>query len=210
VKLLWILQNFVTMHRFWDERYAEEGVYGHEPNPFWADQLSRCTGTHVLLPCEGEGRNAVWAAKEGWNVEAFDGSGVATATCLRWAQQAGVQLQATHADAFQFEGRAEGYDVVGLFYAHMPEPLRKSFHTRAMQWLRPGGTLLLEAFNSGQLRRTSGGPRDEKMLFTESLLSEDFIHLHVSLLKSESVELNEGPYHQGPAEIIRLVAHKPH
>ncbi len=196
------------MHRFWDERYEEEGVYGFEPTPFWAQQLAECPGTHVLLPCEGEGRNALWAAKTGWQVAAFDGSHVATATCLRWAHNAGVQVQATHADAFQFQGRQEGYDVVGLFYAHMPEPLRKPFHVRAMQWLRPGGTLLLEGFHAEQLGKASGGPRDEKMLFTEHMLSEDFQELDVSLMQQKSVELNEGPYHQGPAEIIQLVARK--
>ena len=103
---------------------------------------------------------------------------------------------------------SEGYDVVGLFYAHMPEPLRKPFHVRAMQWLRPGGTLLLEGFHAEQLGKASGGPRDEKMLFTEHMLSEDFQELDVSLMQQKSVELNEGPYHQGPAEIIQLVARK--
>jgi cyclopropane fatty-acyl-phospholipid synthase-like methyltransferase len=194
------------MHRFWDERYAEEGVYGREPGPFWVEQLALCKGNRVLLPCEGEGRNAVWAAQHGWKVDAFDGSRVAVETCKRWASAAGVEVQAFHSDAFEFTGHADGYDVVGLFYAHMPPDLRADFHARAARWLKPGGTLILEGFNPQQINRDSGGPSNPEMLFSESMLRSDFSNLAIQHLATRLVELNEGPYHQGPAEIIRMVA----
>ena len=201
------------MQRFWDERYQVEGVYGFEPNPFWVKTLESIQPSpeagSLLLPCEGEGRNAVWAAKQGWTVDAFDSSSVAVATCNRWAASAGVEVNAHHADAFEFAGRPDGYDVVGLFYAHMPADRRAEFHQRVMNWLRPGGTLILEGFEPRQLGLPSGGPKDINMLFTPEMLASDFASLNIATNTTVETNLNEGPYHQGPAHIIQFIAQKP-
>jgi hypothetical protein len=56
------------MKPFWNERYAQSDyVYGEEPNRFFkkmldSPELSGLSGKSMLLPCEGEGRNAVYAA----------------------------------------------------------------------------------------------------------------------------------------------------
>lgn len=201
------------MHRFWDERYQEEGVYGFKPNPFWVNELSKLQPSEhsqrLLLPCEGEGRNAVWAAQKGWTVDAFDGSAVAVATCKRWAKRANTVVNAEHADAMLYAGSAEGYDVIGLFYAHMPAALRPDFHQRVVDWLRPGGTLILEGFEPRQLGLPSGGPKDVNMLFTPEMMAADFAALDIATNSISEVVLDEGPYHQGPAHILQFVATKP-
>lgn len=201
------------MKGHWDKRYSStEGAYGRLPNPFWAKELAKCRGKNALLPCEGEGRNAVWAAKQGWSVDAFDSSTVGMATCARWSKAAGVdKLVKTHvADAFEFQqGFPQGYDVVGLFYAHMPEAQRKLFHRKAVSWLKPGGKLILEGFNSRQLGLKSGGPKDATMLFNEAQLEEDFDGLIIERLEAIQTTLDEGPFHQGEAEIIRIVGSTP-
>lgn len=197
------------MSSIWDERYREtEGVYGREANPFWMSELVKCEGDNLLLPCEGEGRNAVWGAQQGWNVHAFDSSGVGLETMKRWSQEAGVYVNAEHADAFEFMGRPGGYDVVGLFYAHMPAHLRQAFHALAIKWLAPGGTLILEAFHVDQLNLHSGGPKDIEMLFTESLVRSDFKELSIQQCERVETSLNEGPFHQGPAVLLRMVGTK--
>jgi len=61
---------------FWNERYiAEEYVYGKEPNFFFfrnfINQKLQTPGK-LLLPAEGEGRNAIFAAGHGYQVTAFD------------------------------------------------------------------------------------------------------------------------------------------
>ena len=54
---------------FWNERYAvTDYIYGKAPNEFFVEQLSTLTPGRILLPAEGEGRNAVYAAKQGWDV----------------------------------------------------------------------------------------------------------------------------------------------
>jgi len=63
------------MTEFWNERYAaEEYAYGTEPNIFLKEILEQLTPGKILFPAEGEGRNAVFAAKLGWTVTAFDAS----------------------------------------------------------------------------------------------------------------------------------------
>jgi hypothetical protein len=200
------------MNGHWDERYAKtEGAYGRKPTPFWVQELSRCKGHSVLLPCEGEGRNALWAAQQGWKVHAVDSSAVGMATCDRWCKAAGVEdhVQTHIEDALTFEGDPEGYDVVGLFYAHMPALLRRTFHQKAIAWLKPGGKLVLEGFSIDQLGLTSGGPKKSEMLFQMNQLKSDFNELAIEHLAPKQTHLDEGPFHQGKAEIIQLVGTAP-
>jgi len=61
------------MKEFWNERYAKnEFIYGTEPNEFFRKELEILPAGKIILPCDGEGRNAVFAAKLGWKVNAFD------------------------------------------------------------------------------------------------------------------------------------------
>lgn len=53
------------MQEFWNRRYAEnEMVYGYKPNTFLKLFIDLYTSGTLLLPAEGEGRNAVYAAEK--------------------------------------------------------------------------------------------------------------------------------------------------
>ncbi|HRW96457.1 MAG TPA: SAM-dependent methyltransferase, partial [Bacteroidales bacterium] len=73
------------MNNPWDARFSgEDFYYGEVPNSFFADFLSSVKFKgKILLPGEGEGRNAVYAAGLGWDVTAFDSSEVARAKALK-------------------------------------------------------------------------------------------------------------------------------
>jgi hypothetical protein len=61
----------------WNERYAAaEYIYGTTPNMFLRTQLAALPTGRLLLPAEGEGRNAVHAAREGWQVDTVDAMGM--------------------------------------------------------------------------------------------------------------------------------------
>ena len=196
------------MNSPWDVRYAnQEALYGKEPNAFLAQTLPEFKVGSILLPCDGEGRNGLFAARQGWEVRAFDGSQVGVKTAERWASEAGVKMHCTVCDAFDFVP-VQAFDVVGLFYAHMPPDQRAEFHVRAMNWLKPGGTLLLEGFHVDQLQFHSGGPRNESMLFTPEMLAQDFIELDISQNEFLQVSLDEGLLHQGRASVVRFVGTK--
>lgn len=69
---------------FWDQRYRENAsVYGLEPNPFFKAFIDKHKSGRLLLPAEGEGRNAIYAAAKGWQVDAFDFSEVSRDKALR-------------------------------------------------------------------------------------------------------------------------------
>lgn len=57
----------------WNDRYSQNGfAYGEEPNIYLKEQLEKLSAGNILFPAEGEGRNAVFAAKREWKVSAFD------------------------------------------------------------------------------------------------------------------------------------------
>ncbi len=61
------------MKEQWDARYkSKEFIYGIEPNNFLKSYLNETSPGKILLPGDGEGRNAIYAAKLGWDVTAFD------------------------------------------------------------------------------------------------------------------------------------------
>ncbi len=194
---------------FWNARFsAEPTVYGEGPNVFFAQQLARLTPGRILLPGDGEGRNAVHAAAQGWSARSFDASSVGVDKALAFATQHGVTIEAEVGDARDWEP-GEAFDAIGLCYLHTPPALREAFHPRVVEWLKPGGTLIVEGFGPGQLAFTSGGPKALDMLFTTAMLEADFAGLEMELSVTEEVVLDEGPYHQGRAEVTRLVARKP-
>lgn len=197
------------MKAFWDERYAaSEYIYGEEPNVWFAEKIKQLSPGRLLLPCEGEGRQAVYAAALGWEVVAFDQSESGREKALALAAKQGQTIHYSLADAMEYQ-HAEPFDALALVYAHMPEKLRTAFHQRMAAQLKPGGTLILEGFHTSQLGRSSGGPRDLSMLFTPEMLEADFAGFHILHLGVEEVQLNEGTYHSGAAKVVRMLARKP-
>lgn len=194
---------------FWDERYSSnETVYGHEPNLFFRNQLLKSQPGKLLLPAEGEGRNALFAGQIGWQVEAFDFSKTAQQKALALANQFQLSIDYSLADIDSVVLKSKAYDAIGLIYVHLPPDLRKSFHKQCIQALRPGGTLILEAFSKKQLTRSSGGPKDAKLLYTLEDLLDDFNGMQILYSKTEEVTLSEGPFHEGESSVVRIVARK--
>ena len=194
------------MSSFWNERYREEGfAYGEEPNVFFAEQIDTLKLGSLILPCEGEGRNAVYAASKGWEVNAFDTSVAGKSKALQLAFRQNVRLSYTIEDAVKAAFPNSTADVVAFIYAHFPETVRKQIHRKAIGWLKPSGRIILEVFNPLQLQNSSGGPKDVSMLYTKEMLLEDFAELEIELLETVQIELNEGKYHKGKADVIRFV-----
>ena len=197
------------MKSFWDERYAaQEYVYGETPNAFFKAQLEKLSPGRLLLPCEGEGRNAVFAAQMGWAVEAFDQSEKGRDKALRLAEHRAVQINYRICDWSEASYSAESFDAIALIFAHLPATIRAVAHQQLIPYLKPGGTLILEGFNPQQLQYQTGGPKDPTMLFTEAILRQDFAELELLELYLTKEELDEGPFHNGVAALIRLVGRK--
>ena len=197
------------MKKFWNERYSEkEYVYGEKPNVFFAEQLRQIAPGTIVLPCEGEGRNAVYATANGWEVQAFDTSIIGKSKAIQLAAAQGVSINYTIEDAVAVSYEENSIEAIAFIYAHFPTSIRKKIHQKATSWLKPRGQIILEAFNQNQLQNNSGGPKEASMLYTEEMMLEDFEELHCILLEMQTVELNEGAFHKGKADIIRFVGIK--
>lgn len=198
------------MKEFWDARYsAAEFAYGEEPNRFFSETISRMKPGRMLLPAEGEGRNAVQAARLGWSVAAFDFSESARNKALALTRRYQVEIDYQIASYASFNGEPSSFDAVGLIFAHaLPLP-RETFHRYIETLLKPGGSVILEAFSPDQLNFDSGGPKDESMLYTEEVLRSDFAWLNIETLNREIVVLDEGVFHRGEASVVRMVGTKP-
>mgnify|MGYP006443353275 CR=1 FL=1 len=194
---------------FWNEKYAEADLhYGGKPNRFLQLMLETRAPGKILLPAEGEGRNAVYAAQQGWEVHAFDQSERGRDKALALAQDRGVSIHFQLSDALDYQPPVS-FDAIALIYAHLPEEIRQPFHARLPEWLKPTGELWLEAFAPRQLEFSSGGPKNAEMLYSPELMEQDFGEkLQIRQNTITQYELDEGPGHQGLGEVLRFRAVK--
>ncbi len=195
---------------FWEAQYGDSSyAYGTEPNSFFRKQLEKLKPGRLLLPAEGEGRNAVFAAGLGWEVDAFDHSSAGRRKALALADRKNVSIRYRLSRVSDFSFPEKAYDAVGLIYAHLPAAERAALHRKCFTALRSGGRILLEAFSVDQLGNKSGGPKSSDMLLTESDMHHDFPEAEILFLAAEKIPLDEGPFHQGEAAVIRFVGQKP-
>lgn len=196
---------------FWDERFnSVDYIYGIEPNEFLKHNIENSDGKgkKILFVCEGEGRNAVYAAKLGFDVYAFDSSFVGREKALKLAKQNNVKINYNISDVREINYENNYFDIVVLIYAHFPKEFRSQVHRKLIDLLKDNGQIILEAFNLNQLNNNSGGPKNIEMLYDEHILKSDFKKLNTVLLEEEKVILDEGKYHQGPAEVVRYIGKK--
>jgi 2-polyprenyl-3-methyl-5-hydroxy-6-metoxy-1,4-benzoquinol methylase len=197
------------MKAMWNERYQQDNYqYGINPNDFMAEQLRQMPAGRILFPGAGEGRDAVFAAKQGWEVHAFDLSEQGKAKAERLASAEKTRIHFKVADATLVKFPLESFDVIALTYFHLPLEIRLAFYKQCISWLKPGGLILLEGFNQRQLGLSSGGPKNSEWLFSSATIATEFPSLKILLNEEKQRTLDEGPLHQGLAEVIQFKAQK--
>ena len=202
------------MKEFWDSRYKDDAfAFGKEPNDYFKQQISELKPGKLLMPAEGEGRNAVYAATLGWDVSAFDMSSEGKIKAEALADDLGVHIDYKVGELSQINYLESEFDAIGLVYVHFPSNLRTKYHQQLTQFLKPGGILILEGFNKKHLQFNSvnpkaGGPKNIDMLFSSEELKSDFSNCDIIELEEKEVELKEGLYHVGQSAVIRFVGRK--
>lgn len=202
------------MKDFWNERYAEqEYVYGKKPNKYFQEKLDELRPGKILLPAEGEGRNAVYAARMDWEVAAFDISEEGRKKAEKLAREYKLELDYKVGDLESMDYNEDEFDAIGLIYAHFPPEKRKHYFRHFDNYLKPGGVIIFEAFSKDQIdyqnnNSSSGGPKDPEMLFTKEELEAEFKGYQFDEFEEKEIELEEGEYHEGKAAVIRFFARK--
>ncbi|MFE9651236.1 class I SAM-dependent methyltransferase [Streptomyces sp. NPDC006365] len=172
----------------WDERYrGSELVWKAEPNRFVAEELGGLKPSGRAVDCAaGEGRNAVWLAQRGWEVDAVDFSAVALEKAERLAADQGVRLRTMHTDLTLWAPEEAGYDLALIAYLHLPWPQMAQVLPRAADAVRSGGTLLLVGHDAANPERGYGGPQDPRVLYTPEQVA-DLWRPYADILRAETV-----------------------
>jgi 2-polyprenyl-3-methyl-5-hydroxy-6-metoxy-1,4-benzoquinol methylase len=196
----------------WDERYAgEEFAYGIEPNNYLKEQLAELSPGKILFPAEGEGRNAVFAATQGWNVFAFDISAEGQKKAQQLAASNKVAINYQVGELQTLEYKPEQFDAIALIYPHFPADIKSQIHHALSKYLRKGGIIIFEAFSKKHIdylakNEKVGGPKDIASLFSIEEIKADFSDYDFKELAETEIELNEGLFHNGVGSVIRFVA----
>jgi hypothetical protein len=90
----------------------------------------------------------------------------------------------------------------------MPPAKRNEYHKKLSTFLKPGGVIILEGFSKAQITKNTGGPQNIDALFSKEEIQTDFADFSVLNITETETILNEGPYHQGIASVIRVVGIK--
>lgn len=203
------------MKEMWDNRYSSEDyAYGINPNVFLKDSIEKykLKGS-ILMPAEGEGRNAVYAAKKGLEVTAFDISVEGKKKALKLAKKENIEITYDVGDFFNLNLINQKYDSAALIYAHFPPPLLSKYYQKIGELIKPNGILILEGFSKNHLKYREenpniGGPNQLDMLFSKESIKNDFPDFEIIQLEETEVELSEGIYHNGIGSVIRFVGKK--
>jgi SAM-dependent methyltransferase len=192
----------------WDTHYKENAaLFGNRPNLYFRRFIDAHKPGTILLPAEGEGRNALYAASKGWKVDAFDFSEIAKDKVLKEAAKKDYKINYWLQDLSTFKAGKQ-YDAIALIYVHLPQSLRQLFHTEIYESLKPGGFLVLEAFAKEQIRLDSGGPKDAALLYDAPSICGDFPFLHILSCSQKEIKLDEGGLHKGKAAVLHLVGQR--
>ncbi len=202
------------MKDFWNERYKNDAfAYGEAPNKYFEQELLKLPTGKILLAAEGEGRNAVFAAQQGWDAYAFDWSEEARNKALLLAEKKHVNIEYQVGELTNLDYSPEQFDALALIFAHFSPEIKSTYHKELAKLLRSGGYIIFEAFSKRHLLYNAsngnvGGPRSEAMLFSIEELQHDFSNFDVIELEEKEIELKEGLYHNGVGMVIRFIGRK--
>ncbi|MDA0239751.1 MAG: methyltransferase domain-containing protein [Proteobacteria bacterium] len=192
-----------------DDRYSgEEYAYGKSPNEFLVSAARHIPSGPVLCLADGEGRNSVWLATQGYDVTAVDLSSKGTEKTLRLAKENHVSVQAIHADLAEFDIGIERWAGIVSIFAHMPPDLRADVHRRCVAGLAPQGVFVLEAYTPDQLQYKTGGPPVAAQMMSLKLLETELAGLVVMHGQELVRTVREGKFHHGDGAVVQFIAQK--
>ena len=198
----------MSQKEFWNNKFSKvDYFYGINPNEFLASNIGLLTN-HKKLLClgEGEGRNAIFFAKNGFEVSAIDASNLGLEKLQNRAIEEKLDIKTVCMDLNDWIV-LEKYDVIVASYLHMFRNEREELFKKIENSLSSNGYFIGEFFSTKQLSFNSGGPKDLDLLYTIEDF-QNYFNLCKKNITEEIVILDEGIGHQGEACVIRVVIQK--
>jgi 2-polyprenyl-3-methyl-5-hydroxy-6-metoxy-1,4-benzoquinol methylase len=195
--------------RLWDERYSQqENAYGRLPNDFLMECLPIITKGNALSLGEGQGRNAIYLAKNGFSVAAVDSSEVAMQQALKLAKEEQVHIQYTQTNLTNYHIKTAYWQLIISIYCHLPSQVREQVHQNVVNGLATGGYFILESFSPEQIHNQTGGPKNPDMLPSLEILKSELKGLTLISARQIDRDVQEGLHHSGMASVIQILAQK--
>jgi SAM-dependent methyltransferase len=174
---------------FWNRFFAHgKGVYNGAPNGFLAEVVQGRKAGTALDYGMGEGRNALYLAKLGWQVSGFDPAGEAVALAQKRAKELGLKLDTASVRDSEYEFGKERFDLV-LFSWVSPGA---QYAQKVADSLKPGGIVVVEC-------AADWFGRNGIIKVIDPL---QIVHYEIVTAPSDFFQRRE-------MEVIRLVARKP-
>ena len=193
----------------WDERYAENGfAYGTKPNEFLVDVRQHIPPGRILCLCEGEGRNAVYLAEQGYTVTAVDASAVGMVKAQKLAKERGVKIETIVSDLEDYSIEENSFNAIVSIFCHVPKELRVKIHQQVYMGLKQDGVLVLEAYFPKQLEFGTGGPPTAELMMDLQSLKNELSGLELLQAEEKTREIIEGKYHTGQGAVVQVLAKK--
>ena len=180
----------------WDKRFGrKEFALGKEPNPFLKKHIYLLPKGKALDMATGEGRNAVFLAQNGFEVDAVDISEKGLRKARKLAREKGVKVNALLVDLDHYQIERERYDLIANFYF-----LKRRLIPKIREGLKKGGKVIFETYLLEHRKLATGGPKQAKYFLKPNELLRLFKDFRI-LFYREGI-IREGGKRKAVASLI--------
>ncbi len=190
----------ITSREYWNNKYSatDELIYTDVVNRFVKEFCSDLKPGKMIDLAGGEGRNSVYFAELGWQVENIDISNVALTKFLKLAEQRGVSARvfANCADATGFESILTPVDLGVVGYLHIDMPDLADALYCLIDNIRNGGVLFGVWHSLDNLESGFRGPQNPDVLPSVSriqeMLADEPLSIEVLEIRDGQVQTKDG------------------
>jgi 2-polyprenyl-3-methyl-5-hydroxy-6-metoxy-1,4-benzoquinol methylase len=194
----------------WNNSFSDKDfVYGETANLF-IQEMSSLLPARAKVGCfaEGEGRNAIFLAKQGHDITTFDQSEVGLEKTKQLAEKNNVQVKTVQMDLIHEKPKEGQFDAAIMVFGHVPKEGQQFLIESMFDAVKPGGYVIFEVYSEDQLAYGTGGPPAKNMLFDPADIlkwTKDHKYLHFYYGEAER---HEGKRHNGLCHIIQAAVRK--
>ena len=182
--------------RRWDKRFGKKGfALGKEPNSFLKKHIQFLARGTALDIATGEGRNAIFLAQHGFEVDAVDISEKGLRKARQLAREKGVKINTFAVDLDRFQIEKERYDLIANFYF-----LKRRLIPRMKKGLKKKGRVIFETYILGHRKLGTGGPKQARYFLKSNELIRFFYDFRI-LFYREGI-FREGGKRKAVASLI--------
>jgi SAM-dependent methyltransferase len=185
---------------YWDKRFATAAyAYGEQANDFLIWAAPQVKKGKVISLSEGEGRNAVYLAKLGFEVTAVDFSSVGLAKAQALANKHQVKIECVLADLNNLNLKPDTWDVVVSVFSQPESSIRQRLNAQLASSLKIGGALIHESKVAEEDDASGKYPG-------VAVLQREIAPMHISFAHQGARILSEGSYHVGSHTTAQILA----